>query len=312
MENLNATNGNLNTINKANMGLEQLLGGMILTFLSVVSFCGNSLVVSSVCAVDKIRRTVFMKTKLSLAISTIGFTSVLVMYIFDFFLFYPGKKQLWQFLWQKVEFTAAGYFICTSVYTLAVMALLRFHAIKNPLKYMRFSANKQILLIVGAWIPGFILIILLLFYDQKSSTDRGSFGIVLICFHFFVPSAMLFICTVAMLVAFLWNEHKSDVRDIGVTSSQRDHKKMVQMTCLMVCGYGITSGCFAAVFGPHFAMGEDITASVVEVSTIQSTAQILVNFTCVVDVLIYSIFDEHFRHHVKRVYSRALKQCQRM
>ena len=291
-------NGTKNLDAKANH--EQLTFTILLILINTTSLFGNGFVISSVYSVNKRKRTVFMKSKVSLAISDIGYALTSVLYIVDGIEMcltdsLPKRPDFWPLL----QINTSAFFISVSVYNVAVMALLRCYAINRPLDYKNLPVKKQNLFIASAWFPGLLAVVLVSLYDHNNSAQKGYLGIVGFCLTTIIPFVVLLASTMTMLAVFLWSEQKSGVNVIGTTSSQRNHWKMVKITFLMVCGYGLVYVPYIVSGSIFFAKGENVVSPIEFPSYLRSTTLIL-NLTGIIDILIYSVFDEQFRYHILR------------
>lgn len=253
-----------------------------------------------------VNRTNFMKVKVSLALSDLGYTFSVLLYIIEGFMTYKNPYQSWyissyKWLWH-IQISSNTFFLSVSINSLAIMALQRFYAIKEPIKYMHLSTKRQLYFIIAAWLLGFVYVGLYLLYDKLDSTSKSTFGRALFWFYMAIPLTILFVSTTAMLIVFLWNKNRSDINDIGVVYSRQDHKKVVKMTALMVCGYGITCGPYLVSSAQFFDEGGYLLNK--ENSSFQIFGLTLLHFNCIVDIIVYSAFDEQFQNHVKRICSR--------
>ena len=271
-----------------------------------VAIFGNSIVILSVFAVREVNRTNFMKVKVSLALSDLGYAFSVLLYIIEGFMTYSNPYQPWyissyKWLWY-IQISSNTFFLSVSINSLAIMALQRFYAIKEPIKYMHLSGKKQLNFIIAAWLLGFVYVGFFFLYDKLDSTLKATFGIALFWFYMAIPLTILFVCTTAMLIVFLWNKNRSDINNIGVVYSRRDHKKVVKMTALMVFGYGITCCPYLVSSARFFDEGAYLLNK--ENSSFQIFGLTMLHFNCIVDIIVYSAFDEHFQTHVKRICCR--------
>ena len=212
--------------------------------------------------------------------------------------------------WLLMQYSTISFFTSASIYTLVVMALLRCYAIKKPLNYKMISTKKLHIYLACAWFAGLIIVVLLFLYDNISSAFSksiylGYLGMTIFCFNYIIPFALLLVSTIAMLVVFLWNEHKSAVNAIGTVSNERNHRKMVKTTILMVCGYGLTCLPYIVSLTQYFFQEGVMVSSINSPPFLLSTI-LLSNLTCIIDIVIYSALDEHFCTHVKDLYKKMI------
>ena len=269
-------------------------------FVTFLSIFGNSLVISSIYHVKLGARTTFMKTKLSLAFSDLGFSFATMLDILYRLISYSTEHQPWlDYLW-KLETGANVFFSSASLYNIVAIALFRFYAIKKPFGYMNLSEKRQFILIALTWLPGTFVIGMFLVYELVGFPR--TFGIGSFCFYFLLPFSLIFISTIAMLAAFLWSNKKCDLSDIGVVCNRRDHKRVVKITIFMVLGYSITC-CPYMIQMLHFLVKGGSMQNY-EATASRVIGDNLFNLNCLVNILAYTVLDENFRHYVKIIFGK--------
>ena len=162
----------------------------------------------------------------------------------------------------------------------------------------------QRIYLAAAWIAGLIQVTLFWLHDLSElishNSQRAKFGVLFFSLALVVPLALLFACTIAMLLTFLRNEQGSDLNQMGSTSNRRDQRKVVKMISLMTFGYAITCCPYVATFAVLYTKGVRLTEATT-MTVFQSITSGLLNFISVVDIVVYSIFDVSFRNHVTEI-----------
>lgn len=284
-----------------------LVAGILSLFISAVSIVGNCLVISSVLSITGLKRSIFMKSKLSLAVSDLGYSfSIIFQIVYNFILSNDVTPSIRRQLW-IIKISLNTFFFSASINILAIIALQRFYAIKEPIKYRNLSKTKQLICILLSWIPGFVYVAMTFFYSLLMDL-RITFSIIAFCLFFVIPLSILFLCTIAMLIVFLCNQKNSTVNDIGVVCSRRDHRKIIMMTVLMVLGYVITFTPYMLSFF-LFIMKGGLSVMQFEGDAFRVITETFLNFNCIVDILVYSIFDDSFREHFKEIYTKFFSNC---
>ena len=277
----------------------------------ILSIIGNSLVISNVCSSTK--QTAFTRAKLSLAISDLGCSAAAMLsVIYTCMASYMVYRPWLETRIFEIASCMGLFFFVASVNSLAIMALQRFYAIKEPLKYMHLSTQKQLISITVAWISSFILLVLYLIYflGDINFITKTVFNSLFLFACMLIPFAILIISTIAMLVVFLYDKNRNTINEVGVIVSRKDHERMVKITMFMVFGYFITCGPFMATFLIVYLRVVNSTAQF-RTSIVQMISDTLVLFTNLIDIVAYSLFDEHFRNYVKEVlYFKLFKRNQ--
>ena len=281
------------------MDVVMLTCTILQSLIIILSLIGNSLVISNVHS--QATQTTFMKAKLSLALSDLGFSCASAVYVMYMWMSHLIIYQPWLDNTKLVSLCMYQFFLSASINSLAVIAFHRFYAIKEPLKHMHTSTKKQFLSIIAAWIPSFTFIVLTLFHQfgYMDFISTTAFGIVFFGVSMLIPFATLITCTTALLVVYLHDKNRSNINEIGI-NCRRNHRKVVIMILFMVFGYYTTCGPFlAATFIHYFQKPFNANDS----TRLQVLSQTLLGLCGVVDIIAYSVFDRQFRNYVKKVLS---------
>ena len=277
-----------------------LISSILTTTISVLSLIGNSLIISSICYARK--RSVFMKAKLSLAISDITFClskSLNVAYgILIETSEYHTKATVADL--RIIAYSMSSFFQSASGCTLVLISLQRLYAIKYPIRYKKIRGRKQNLFIALAWLPSFVYILIFFLNTYK----RKLLELQIITFSLFalIPILIIGVSSISLLYVYYTNIAKSNISDGVAIGNRREHFKFVMMTLLMVAGYDITYIPFIVSY--FMSLLENEMAKDFGDTTFETVAILLLNFSSIVNILIYSILDKQFQLHVKYVFGK--------
>lgn len=211
---------------------------IIMICVILISLFLNSLVISSICCLNNTKWTVFMKTKLALVLSDIGIVFSALPVIAYRLLSRTGERLPWYTILGNVEVGLSVISLSSSLNTLAVMALQRLYAIREPFKYLEISGRRQNAILVSVWVPGFVYASLFLLYEHLKFSQ--TYIIVVCSLSLLMPYFVMVSSTVAMMMAFLQDRNVPTTANNTVTIRRRhDHSKVVKITVLMALSYSV-------------------------------------------------------------------------
>ena len=292
----------MNTTNSSHwhgyIPLASTLYSLVVFLLAILC---NTMVISSIRSemYKGSKKNIFLITKLGLACSDVGVAASMIPSIIHGFMNLSTRDTEYGGF-NAVELSMNLIFTSASLNILAIMASQRYMAISNPFRYMKVSKRKQYLLVVSAWIPGFVLLAVYMVYRQYPSVTLASVSLM---FYILLPFLILICCTVVMLLAYVRNRNNT----VGAGGSVRgrrgaNHGKLVTVTTMIVIGYSAT--CLPYVVSNYYYLSRDFLPFQYRNEPFATLTYNALYLNRLVDFIVYSVLDERFRLYIKNTFLR--------